>query len=492
MKKLIFLSFVLNITGTIFLTSLLGQGTEEVFGTLKVKGTPARLTVDSSITTGSIVVDEQIQIKGGTPGIDKVLTSDASGNATWETPATGDVVGPASSTDNALARYNLTTGKLIQNSVGVLSDAGALSGLTLLTVAGGSAGIITPAVGTIATLENSANTYLSILSPDANERGIFFGEPTSSLAGAIIYNNSATLDGLQFRTNGNNTRMVIRSNGDVGIGTTSPNAKLEIIGPSAGTVGGFAAGLLHVRGNGTTQFSNAVITGHSSFAGNTQLWYFGSTSSSNDNIAFINRQNGTIDFFTNNTPRVTIATNGDIKFSAYPNTRDDGTPINMLGTDASGNLISGPNAVLHIGGSFVDTIDQTITVASTGQTIKFRKTILVDNISHTTDSVFTINTDGIYDLIIAPQLAQGSGAATVEFWVEKNGVIIAHSNKQETIGANSQSLPFLRWKERFVVNDILKIIWASNSINTMLDNIASTYGGPNIPAIHFGITHIGN
>lgn len=41
----------------------------------------------------------------------------------------GDVDGPASSTDNALVRFDGTTGKLIQNSVAILSDAGALIGL---------------------------------------------------------------------------------------------------------------------------------------------------------------------------------------------------------------------------------------------------------------------------------------------------------------------------------------------------------------------------
>lgn len=38
----------------------------------------------------------------------------------------GDVVGPASSTDNALVRFDGTTGKLIQNSTAILTDAGAL------------------------------------------------------------------------------------------------------------------------------------------------------------------------------------------------------------------------------------------------------------------------------------------------------------------------------------------------------------------------------
>lgn len=38
----------------------------------------------------------------------------------------GDVVGPGSSTDNALVRFDGTTGKLIQNSVGTLTDGGTL------------------------------------------------------------------------------------------------------------------------------------------------------------------------------------------------------------------------------------------------------------------------------------------------------------------------------------------------------------------------------
>lgn len=38
----------------------------------------------------------------------------------------GDVVGPASATDNAVARYDATTGKLIQNSAALLTDTGEL------------------------------------------------------------------------------------------------------------------------------------------------------------------------------------------------------------------------------------------------------------------------------------------------------------------------------------------------------------------------------
>lgn len=50
----------------------------------------------------------------------------------------GDVVGPSSSTDNALARFDSTTGKLIQNSDATLADDGTI---TATEFVGGGAGI---------------------------------------------------------------------------------------------------------------------------------------------------------------------------------------------------------------------------------------------------------------------------------------------------------------------------------------------------------------
>ena len=45
----------------------------------------------------------------------------------------GDVVGPASATDNAVARYDLTTGKLLQNSLVIIGDTGSVTGVNALT-----------------------------------------------------------------------------------------------------------------------------------------------------------------------------------------------------------------------------------------------------------------------------------------------------------------------------------------------------------------------
>jgi hypothetical protein len=62
----------------------------------------------------------------------KVLATDGT-NATWTSNGSGDVVGPASATDNAVARYDATTGKLIQNSVVIIGDTGSVTGVNALT-----------------------------------------------------------------------------------------------------------------------------------------------------------------------------------------------------------------------------------------------------------------------------------------------------------------------------------------------------------------------
>jgi hypothetical protein len=71
----------------------------------------------------------------------------------------GDVVGPTSATDNAIARFDTTTGKLLQNSVVTVSDTGATAGITTLAAV---TSVTTPIVqasnsGGLA-LKNSAGT----------------------------------------------------------------------------------------------------------------------------------------------------------------------------------------------------------------------------------------------------------------------------------------------------------------------------------------------
>ncbi len=172
--------------------------------------------------------------------------------------ASGDVVGPASATDNALARFDTTTGKLIQNSVGILSDAGALSGLTDITASGN----VTLSGGTangVAYLNGSkVLTTGSALTFDGTNLGVGTSSPSSFSGYTTVSVNNATNGGiynilvngtetarlqacsgifnvaakgaatnLTFETNGAE-RMRLDTSGNLGIGTSSPQARLHI------------------------------------------------------------------------------------------------------------------------------------------------------------------------------------------------------------------------------------------------------------------------
>lgn len=83
----------------------------------------------------------------------------------------GDLVYNAStSTDNALARFDSTTGKLVQNSVGILDDAGALTGITV------NANVIT--AGTLGTARLGSGT--------ANSSSFLRGDQTWAAPVAVL------------------------------------------------------------------------------------------------------------------------------------------------------------------------------------------------------------------------------------------------------------------------------------------------------------------
>ncbi|MBL0181393.1 MAG: hypothetical protein IPP96_03480 [Chitinophagaceae bacterium] len=101
---------------------------------------------------------------------------------------------------------------------------GTTTPLVKLHVSQGASGNTTP-LGPFL-VEGNSNTYINVLSPNASETGVLFGKTSDAVNGGIVYNNIGTLNGLQLRTNGNSTKMVVDQNGNVGIGTLNPNAPL--------------------------------------------------------------------------------------------------------------------------------------------------------------------------------------------------------------------------------------------------------------------------
>jgi len=68
-----------------------------------------------------------LPVDDGTSG--QVLTTDGAGVLSWTTDVGGDVDGPASATDTAVALFDGSTGKIIKNSVVTIDGSGNVSGL---------------------------------------------------------------------------------------------------------------------------------------------------------------------------------------------------------------------------------------------------------------------------------------------------------------------------------------------------------------------------
>ena len=241
-------------------------------GRLLVSGTGGGGGFANPMTTLGDIITGGV---AGTPGrlgigtAGQVLTVVA-GVPAWSTVSgTGDVVGPASATDNAVARFDGTTGKLIQNSAVTIADtsgditAGKYNGLTVTA----STGTLTIANAKVLTASNTLT---------------FTGTDGSSVAfgagGTVLYaNQTITLSG---DVTGSGTTAITTTvaaiagtavSGTTGSGnvvfSTSPTLVTPALGTPSALVGtnitGTAAGL--TAGTVTT---NANLTGPITSVGN--------------------------------------------------------------------------------------------------------------------------------------------------------------------------------------------------------------------------------
>ena len=194
-----------------------------------------------------------------TGNANKVLS--LNGGATdveWTSNGAGDVVGPASATDNAVVRYDGTTGKLVQDSGVTISDSGSVGiGSTApaknLAISSNANSQTTATIPGIR-IENTDTTAsatnvvgeIEFFSKDASE--------ADKISGFIknVAEDAGTKYALTFgaKATGANAAeaMRITNAGLVGIGTASPAAKLSVTN-TANDAGAVALLLENADGN---------------------------------------------------------------------------------------------------------------------------------------------------------------------------------------------------------------------------------------------------
>jgi len=239
-------------------------------GPMPLEGTVPTVTVDaaSRVVTETTPSAGQAKIDRST-GIWTFHSADAAGTAevtmlpyvTWASSAflrnmqdAGDVVGPASSVDNTVPRYNLATGKLIQGSGVAIDDSdnitttgavncGSLNPSTALPLAKGGTGSSTAA---------GARTNLGLGTTDDVEfaDALFTGSGgVTATGGRIIARQASGGSGFEAYSYGSNSIFnCFRAQGSVGSETTIGSGR---------TIGRFQ----FVGHDGTDYMSGARLVG---------------------------------------------------------------------------------------------------------------------------------------------------------------------------------------------------------------------------------------
>lgn len=173
--------------------------------------TSGRLIQDSGLHIGDVVYN--FDAEAITNNLPKFQNSTGRRLTDSGIPAANVVQSPSTSTDNAVARYDGTTGKFIQNSVVIISDAGAVTGVTTLNGIDPSTWVVGPGSsnnkripyfsGTSGKLLAQANyTYDGVVTTTlgdglvANRIPIYTG--IQNLNGTIIQDSGVTFDDLTF------------------------------------------------------------------------------------------------------------------------------------------------------------------------------------------------------------------------------------------------------------------------------------------------------
>lgn len=164
-------------------TTLAGYGITDAVAATRAVNTSGSLTGG-----GNLSADRTIGLVGdvAAPGNSFYYGTNSTGvKGFYALPSggTGDVVGPASATDNGVARFDLATGKLIQGSGVIIDDLNNMSGVVNLTTSGntilGDAAADTYTFnGSTMAVPNGLNIDANTLMIDAANNRVGFGTAT--------------------------------------------------------------------------------------------------------------------------------------------------------------------------------------------------------------------------------------------------------------------------------------------------------------------------
>lgn len=337
---------------------------------------------------------------------------------------------PVASGTSTLTNYNTFTFD------GTSLAIGAVTPDSLLHVWASSAGSVTAATNTVITAERNGAAYISILTPDANERGIYFGEASDNDAGGILYNTSGTPDGFEFRVNGS-VKAYLTSGGFFGV-NIDPDSPIHVSG------GGTTSSLSNLSSTLTARFDvdNPAITLGVGYIASDNVFIQSYNNGSNlANTLYINPFGGSVNFGAG----LTLATT--------PSTDNTATP---LAIDGSGNVVKNSNVI--VSGTYTPTAAGVTNITSvTAGSCQYMRVGNVVTVSGRMDQVVTTSTGTTrwsITLPIASNLSSDAKLAGVSsgndgtfgtFTIRGNSTLAYFTGQQATAGAtwnNNQYFTF--------------------------------------------------